>query len=352
MNKFFQFVKTHFDTFDRQYLPSMKNNIYCQTFQEHRINVVPDRINFLSPRLQQKINQNIYWQTRYIFEAYNQLVTLDVFALSRNSKQHNNILYVVLFMIHYCSMVNKSNIRQTVNVRVILSKYRKALTKNKYIDEYNVNSGVTSIHRYSDIVDVLIFRREEVAKVLIHELLHAMGLDDKQHVNMSNSVSEYFGSQSHLNINESFTETYASMLNLGLASLVSKRGISHFKDLVANEKVFLRHQATKILHHSRFTVENGHLKYPQKYSESTNIISYYVLKYINFKNIDAFCMFLHNNQFHLNELNDYIQFLENNINQHKWAKFNDSNDTSLRMSCIDLIDILSNHNKAYKTVCR
>jgi hypothetical protein len=237
-----------------------------------------------------------------------------------------------------------------------MSKYNKILSKDGLINEYNVNSGVTSYHIHSKSVNILIFRKEEVAKVLIHEIIHAMRLDNGHTQFNGNVISAYFGASTQLNINESFTETYACLLNCALSSLIKNGGIRHFKQLIQNEIDFSKRQAYKVLTSLGFLFDNkGTMKPLNHYEESTNIISYYVLKCVNFTNIICFLIFLERNNHRLTNINKYNDYLQKQLLKYKWMFHNVNSarfTSTLRMSSIELLDILGGNKKAYKTFYR
>jgi hypothetical protein len=350
MNNFFNFIKQYFDKFNKSVLPNLIDNIYFEHSDTKLTNVIPNSINFLSPILQQQINKNTYWQRTYYIKSCNTLITLNIYSASRKQTQDDNIIFVIMFIVYYCYQVKKTTHTTNLQIDIVLSTYKKLIGQGKGLDQYNVNSGVTSVS--SNDVKILIFRREEVGKVLIHELLHALRMDDAMQSLSIDAVSLRFGSKTSLNINESFTETYASLLNLVLVTLVQDKGISYFRELVRKESLFLKHQASKVLSVLGFSTHNGKLLLSKDYKETTNIISYYILKYINFMNIDAFCEFLFFHNFELKKINDYIKFLEKTIDKHKWPKLVCKYDTTLRMSSVDIIDILGGAYKAYKTFYR
>lgn len=353
MNDFFEFVKTNFDMFNTRVVSDITRSISCEVSIDKHKNVIPYSISYLSPVLQRQINQNIYLKKKYVVHLLQQTITLTIFSYSAKFLQDNNILFVVLFTLFFCMQVKSTNITPNLNLRVVLSRYKKQLRQGYPLDEYNVNSGVTSIKGNDQDVDILVFRREEVAKVLIHEILHAMNMDSRQ-LTTYDPISSYFGSRVSLNISESFTETYATLLNLALATLVTGRNLQHFKQQVQKEKRFLHHQANKVLQHLGFTITNGSLLPKPDYSETTNIISYFIIKSVNFQNIEEFCSFLRDNRYKLSELSEYILFLENVLKHYKWSKLHNKaeDSTTLRMSSTDLIDILGGTNKAYKTFYR
>jgi hypothetical protein len=359
MNEFFAFVKEHFEIFNKDVVPKLIGKIPLVSSQTKLSNVVPYNINYLDTRLQNKINQTTYWHTKYTLTFRNLPLTINICSPTKRKQQNNNVLYIVLFTIYYCqqvmSMRNFAMSNNTLTIDIVLSKYKKILTKSNMIDQYTVNSGVTSFDYSHQTVNILVFRREEVAKVLIHEIIHAMRVDDPKpaHV-VSNSVSTFFGANMYLNINESFTEAYACMLNIALAALVQKKSALGFKQFFNVERTFIKNQAMNVLQRLDFQIPGGVLLPPKNYKEVTNVISYYVLKYILYENINVFCTFLQVGEYKLNDIDVYIDFIYNLLTKHKWiskSQIDNNDDTSLRMSVVDLVDILGGNQKAYKTFC-
>ncbi len=354
MNNFFVFVKDHFDAFNMFVIPTLIGKIHSLSSHHKLSHVIPYSINYLDPRLQEMINQNAFWHTKYTLKFNNLPLTINIYSPSTSKRQNNNLLYIVLFTVYYCQQVMKINSSFTLNIDIVLSKYKKTLSKYHLINQYNVNSGVTSFDYSRQTMSILVFRREEVAKVLIHEIIHAMRVDDPKPLSaVSNSVSAFFGSNMYLNINESFTEAYACMLNIALATLVQRKGLSFFKQLFNAERAFIKTQAKSILRRLGFEVHGSVLYPPNNYNEVTNVISYYILKHVVYEDINVFCAFLHEGGYKLDDILIYIDFIHNLIRKHKWSNTsaNDKNTTSLRMSVVDLTDILGGNQKAYKTFC-
>lgn len=354
VSNFYRHVKICFDTFITTIVPSLQRDTTLSVSKHPHTSVIPYAISYLSPKLQDCINNHSYWLKQYNCFILQQQVHVNIYSSSQNCIQDNNILFVILFAIYYCSRTKNNMKPFEINIDIVLSKYKKMLRKDELIDEFHVNSGVTSYHTHSKVVNILIFRKEEVAKVLIHEIIHAMRLDDGHTQLVSNSVSSYFGSKNHLNINESFTETYACILNCALSSLIQNGGVRHFKQLLQNERDFSKTQSYKVLTKIGFSFgDNGDIRAPIDYKESTNIISYYVLKHVNFMKISCFLLFLEKCNFSLTNINEYINYLQERLSEYKWLPnktiTNTKNTSTLRMSSIELLDILGGNKKAYKT---
>jgi hypothetical protein len=356
LSNFYRHVKVYFDKFNTSIVPTIQNNITISPSKYKHTNVIPYSISYLSPKLQDCINEHSYWLRRYSFLQLQPHVYVNIYSTSHQYNQDNNILFVIFFAIFYCSCIKGIIESNEINIDVILSKYNKILSKDGLLNEYNVNSGVTSYRIHSKSVNILVYRKEEVAKVLIHEIIHAMRLDYGHTQFNGNVVSAYFGANTQLNTNESFTETFACLLNCALSSLIQNAGVKSFKQSVHNEIDFSKHQANKVLTTLGFLCDDkGKITPMRGYEESTNIISYYVLKCVNLTNINWFLVFLERNNYRLTDISKYNNYLQKQLSKFKWL-FHETNSargtSTLRMSSIELLDILGGNKKAYKTFCR
>jgi len=108
----------------------------------------------------------------------------------------------------------------TINIVLILSKKVKMIDKtkniNKVIDKDNINSGVCIHSSNPKDVHIIIYRKEDLMKVLFHEIIHYIGADlrfyDEFKINnIEMMIQTYIPSLSNIDIyfNEAFTEALA-----------------------------------------------------------------------------------------------------------------------------------------------
>ena len=106
------------------------------------------------------------------------------------------------------------------------------------ISAIDVNSGVTQ-HLDGETAVVLVYRRQEAAKVVVHELLHAYRLDatgfigdDGRWLAAGRALADRWGVRSSVQVrlNEAYTETLASFLYAAVAGLDMERMRAHFLD--------------------------------------------------------------------------------------------------------------------------
>lgn len=318
-------------------------------------------ISFLDPNLQSHIFKNYIYI--YKFEHPGFPTTLKFGSSSQilsTSLERDGIklLYLILFFQYFCN----KNITQ--EVYYYPSSFKKVFSKNP-LSPREVNSGVTFIekaeHQHTHNGKIVLFRKEEVYKVCIHELIHSFHMDYPLIIHSHDMKSELCSNYPIL-LNEAYTESLATLINLYFVYLQKEGYMNHYgvyhvpenhilnvtklRAMFKNELNYELGLSKKVLNH------NG-LKYNElyqlvktdtclkKFLQHTNVFSYYVLKPLILNNIDYYDNFMKNytnNGFIKNEginvLEQYILEILKDENSHyvkslKRAKINSSR--SLKM---------------------
>ena len=161
-----------------------------------------------------------------------------------------------------------------INIVLILSKKVKMIDKrkNKIIDKDNINSGVCIHSSNSKNVHIIIYRKEDLMKVLFHEIIHYIGADlriyDKFKINnIELMIQTYIPSLSNVDIyfNEAFTEALARYHYVQFSKLNLEKQQKYSIEVV---KKFLSLYDCKSLN------DFSKLK---KYSEKSHAFSYIVI---------------------------------------------------------------------------
>lgn len=230
----------------------------------------------------------------------------------------------------------------------------------KALNQYNVNSGRTA--KYPHFAEVHVYRREEMFKVLVHELIHFFEVDHKMFSHaQEHNLATYFGVENvSMRINECFTDTMACLLNVIIYSmfqgaLLKDGSLDKFATLLKQnlkgEAIHIMQQAAKVLRHGGYVFNKRGITQKLAHTEHTHVISYYVLKACMFLHMDQFLEFLGANKLRLANPDGFVALLEKNIfNTSNTSEFwpallaidkkMPSHDTGLRMSVIDIADIL------------
>lgn len=365
INHFYKFFNSMYEEFQHQYYNYVKaqnNKIKIEQVTELTIE---DASKYLPSLLVNKINKLKYVQYTLNDKFMNVDINLRVYhEVSFNIKKMNMyIIFVTYFIIFVASKINSLHGVTTIMLKVVCSPFKKRMNNAKTLTAYNVNGGITTMYYNMPVREVLVFREEEVIKVLIHELLHALGMDVKNIDAKSEKPLSTFFNVENVNCNESFNDTFACLLNVFLVTKFMKGKYSLFSYLLECETAFIIKQSNKILPILGIDVIDKRLSktndIPRK--EATHVISYYILKSLNFANMNDFISILKMNNYKfsssivkiyidhltkiikLNELPLFTKTLNlkqsksialQKMNKYMWKVYNDNG--TLRMSCVDV----------------
>lgn len=174
--------------------------------------------------------------------------------------------------------LNRRNRRNNrVNIVVFDTQIRKALPETgKCIESVHVNSGYCYMASREDETNIVIYRRQEFCKVLVHELIHFFDL-----IPVSNRLQTYYNIKfsslkNTLNVNEAFVELEALLIHCKV--LAHKQGKELYA-VIEEEYLFSANEVKKILKQQNTDIHRI-LNDSFEWNENTNAFAYFVLKHI------------------------------------------------------------------------
>ncbi len=243
------------------------------------------------------------------------------------------MLYIILLM----QRIFQKECKQIIYYYPVPKK--KSFTQNlQILTPKEVNSGVTFLenrHNHDHMNGkIILFREEEVFKVLIHELIHSFHLDYEL-VMHSMRLKNDLCSNYPILLNEAYTEAFATMINLYLVyweKRKSKKGKEkeekenkiESKEKKILQKMF-RAELTYELGLARKILQLNGMKSAdlwklvkddtclKRFMQQTNVFSYYILKPLLLSNMEFYDRFM--TQYTRNGViqREGIQILENYI---------------------------------------
>ena len=193
----------------------------------------------------------------------------------------------------------------------------------------HINSGATVHNLLENTVELFIWRKEEIEKVLLHEMIHTLKLD---FMNYPEELKQDFIQQFNiptsieLRLGEAYVETWAVLLNTIFITFTRQQELpiqeqckinpKEFYDLFVMEIYFTLFQSSKILRHFGFECITG-CKVPFKapgqtnaelFQQDTSVFSYYLIKAGILTNLCEFFHFCCKNNKRL------LQFMESPVN--------------------------------------
>ena len=332
------------------------------------------------------IHENINQNTKVIHDIKNNLFSKNTFVSSNIGKTLDKYIYahevicnkihilyfstkirltkkeisdvtLCIYRVHALKQLFNNNKKIVISVFPTLFKktINKLSKKFKPLGTNNVNGGLTFYSLAdSDNGTIIIWRYEELRKVLIHELFHAIYLDLGLILNediFQNYMKVKFKLNKFIGVNESYVETIASMFNVLLHIVETRKSKEYIKYYIQVELFYAVTKASQILHYYNFSSLNELIKSNKKeFNQNSNVFSYYILKTLILHKFDKIMNILSktncvNNHFILNKNKDcslnYLQIISNIYSKHmddiiKNIILQKSFiNTSLRMTCIE-----------------
>ena len=195
----------------------------------------------------------------------------------------NKLVNIIIILGQY-----KSKTRSiTINIDIYLTDFKKKLNiRTKSLGSREINSGFTaSGHK------LCIFRKEELYKVLTHELIHYLKLDLVRHVEFTDYY-KYFNipQNTEIRLNEAYTEIFAVIFN----SMINTKSEKELVSVLNRELKYSLYQCAKILDYYNFGSALEFFKRNDgntKFNQQTSVFSYFIVKTLILFNLDVFLEF-------------------------------------------------------------
>jgi hypothetical protein len=292
------------------YQPGLISEYYSNVTENNRPDVEGGK--YMSNRVYGYIRNRLHHkiEKEYIFD--NTRVMLIAHCMN-NQVRLEGILYVLNYYIH---TLNKVAHRPVIKIVLYLTNLKKLFppTPNVVLNEDNVNSGMTMYDGGDRMI--VIYRREELFKVLLHELIHLYELDFFRYDPKYDSrlitkhgirVQEPCKNPKNpLALYESYTDTFACYGQMAANILLQNRTgntmnsssfASKLKALRDKETTHYALQAAKIMKYSNAV-------------EDTHCFAYYIVKSVIYANFEIFIQFVNNTGIKLDTVRKHEQYLE------------------------------------------
>lgn len=253
---------------------------------------LPSMYNYMSTRMRQHITLKSWWHLHRETMYDGTSTCIDIYTAKPNAFTQK----LVQMINFYITALNKIKRKDKVNIIIFLTNLRKRFPSsfNDEITEDNVNSGVTFFDKKHD--HILIYRREEIFKVLLHELIHLYRLDfhsyDSKYDERVLATRKFCLHQTNIPHNmanplamyEGFTDTIACIGNIiayvlfqnNKTSLSQNALKQKIQELIQKEKRHYMEQASRIL---------AFYRHRECVPENTHIFSYFFIKAYLFDNL-------------------------------------------------------------------
>ena len=277
----------------------LNNNIIPENMYNTAID--PNIMNeFVELYLMEYIHNELKYKHIYTINYKNLDIELNIF--SKNNSIPNNELNDIIERIVICGLFKSNKLEIKFNVDIYLTPFKKKCNYNnplKVLGPREINSGASLAWK-----KLFVFRKEELNKVLVHELVHYLWLDlhDVPFANFSNYFN--INSDNKVLLNEAYTEIMGLLINMCIYS----DKISVIKDLLNKELKYSMYQSAKIL--TIFNFENANQFFKKcdcaNFKQNTDVFSYFIVKTAILMDLDGFLKLNYANKITPVSFKDYV----------------------------------------------
>lgn len=213
-------------------------------------------------------------------------IEIHAYCIKNDDQINTSLIYGIV------SLFRKMfDMKKTLKLIVFMGNQKKFLNSSEFICSDSVNSGLS----IKDEV-IMIWRKEEFYKVLIHELIHYFGLDfyifDDIYIDLEKHFKQTLNILGVDRINESYTELTALMIHSIIYSILFKQS---FNDIFNYEIMFSKFQVAKII--DKMDCKDFSDILNKNIKQMTSVCSYYIVKYIFLEHFNLFLDYWKNNGF-------------------------------------------------------
>lgn len=269
-------------------------------------------------------------------------ITLSIYSYDDEdyNKYRSNIIIVITsyikFLCKYFGMT-LANFKP-LTILIFLTDFKKELPRDKQVlTPFEVNTGVTIDE--GNKTTIVVYRKEELIKVLIHELTHYSKIDYITIDTTTESViASHFGFRPPLYLRESITDFWTICINTMYYSFYDDDGNilsfemfkRSFLKNIHKEIAFIHHQAVKVLKY------NDMCRYKTMKNEKTHVTAYYIVKYLMFKRWIKIITMYKDPRLRNEIIPQLLKKMEKDKKQLCSTSLRPDGDISLRMTSIDI----------------
>jgi len=274
-------------------------------------------------------------EVRYVFKFGESRNIILIFYLSRDDDIITSELIKNVYIWFAMLNAKADNIGCTPPHKLIcwfyLTSAKKTIESGEVLSAVNANTAFTrTCVRPDNLNEIVIYRKEEWFKVLIHETIHTYGLDfsdysDELLSKCASQIRKSLGLSAQstaVNVYEAYTELWAEITNILFIWCnipTDIRAHLNIDAMLILETAFGVGQMQKVLGFMGLDIGDIiHGTGGDKYSEKTNILAYYILKNIAMCNMDIFLKDIVNKS-----SGNYLEYVNFGSNKAKCASFCD-----------------------------
>jgi hypothetical protein len=322
-------------------------------------------INSFPKEIEEHIKKSIIYNLSYMFSLFDRKI--NIYFLLEDKKiekynEYNEYVDRILIWLYIVNKYSKNRCGKTLDFYIYFTSKQKLLP-NSSIDILGKNH-VNTAFTYTCVknAEIVIFRKEEWFKVLIHETFHSFSLDfSEMNVDFCNEkILSLFPVNSEVRLYESYTEFWARIMNICFCSYFQSNKIKRYDYLMNVEKLmnievsYSLFQMLKVLNFMGLDYSDLYSKNKRsiiarknQYKEKSSILAYYIITSIlifNYEDFMEWCKKNNNNVIvfkkTISNLNNFCDFIEIKYKSKRLIEF---------LDCLqDKIDNIINKRRSKK----
>jgi hypothetical protein len=295
--------------------------------------------NSFPQQVREHIDTHTLYHLSYTFSLYGRTIVIHFLVEENNPhlriELYNEYVEKILVWLFIVNEHTSRTCSSTIDLYLYMTSLRKTLPGSNMdiLNQNHVNTGFTYTCRPN--AEIVIFRKEEWFKVLMHETMHSFALDfsDMKCDSANNHILTIFKVNSEVNLFEAYTEFWAEIMNAVFCSfylmnnkLDSEEFLTHFEFFIRLEITFKFFQMIKTLDFMGLTYKDLFLSHQKShvlrqtfYKEKSNILAYYILTTILISSYQSFLAWCDTNNLSLlhfkkttSNLDGFCQYISKN----------------------------------------
>ena len=250
-------IKTGRDLLSNDYKKIMPENIYNQYSDQYNISIVVTSPKL--PNVQITIFSNKTIKISFIENIIKKIyATYELYRLDSNN---NRTLNLTLLLNNNKRILHKHKIIDNIDEYIVDhpkydKQYKKIIDQHKEKNDGLVVGGIT-FSKHNNLYDtILMTKKEDISRLLIHELMHYFLFDYNLYANGNNLILNWNLEKKNVNINETFAETMSIIISTMINACIY--GIQKHKTLKEIHRIFICFLNIEIAYSTFLTIKILH----------------------------------------------------------------------------------------------
>ena len=263
-------------------------------------------VNSFPAAIRDHIDEHIEYTLSYTFSLFEREITIHFIVEEEDVELHidkyNAYVEKIFMWLYFVNVYASKKCAKKLTLYLYLISPTKTLPESNIsiLDQNHVNTAFT--YTCPVVSEIVVFRKEEWFKVLMHETFHNFSLDFSD-MNMNvchNKILSIFPVDSQVNLYEAYTEFWAEILNAAFCSYFSLKNKPNIQEFFKNCEYFINFERTysffQLAKALRFMglvykdlyLPSSHIERKTLYKENSNVLAYYIIKTILLNNYQGF----------------------------------------------------------------